>query len=141
MASETVHRSDIGAFARRFAETIQPGDIHLLIGPLGAGKTTFVREIARVLDADAMVSSPTFTIVNEYDIALRGERMPLRHVDLYRLEGVDAVHTIGLMDMLADRGVSFIEWGERLKPLVSSYIEITIDIVSDDARRFTVERH
>lgn len=86
---------------------LRAGDIVLLEGEFGAGKTTFTQGIASGLDIDAhYVNSPTFTLINEY----RGGRVPLYHIDLYRLEGKEEVASLGLEDYLEARGVTVIEW-------------------------------
>ena len=111
--SETLQSSsedETRAIAARVAATLGPGAVLLLSGDLGAGKTAFVRGLAEGLGLDAgEVTSPTFTLVHEY----RGGRLPLIHVDLYRLESAD-LDEIGLDDDLAAEGVVAVEWPERL---------------------------
>lgn len=94
----------LGAHLGRF---LQAGDLLLLEGDFGSGKTTFTQGIAEGLGIDARyVNSPTFTLINEYD----GERAHLSHIDLYRLEGDEQVATLGLDDYLSGHGVTVIEW-------------------------------
>ncbi|HEY0071684.1 MAG TPA: tRNA (adenosine(37)-N6)-threonylcarbamoyltransferase complex ATPase subunit type 1 TsaE [Chloroflexia bacterium] len=94
----------LGAHLGKF---LQPGDLLLLEGEFGSGKTTFTQGIAHGLGIDARyVNSPTFTLINEYD----GDRAHLAHIDLYRLEGDEQVATLGLDDYLAGDGVTVIEW-------------------------------
>jgi len=107
-----VTRSERGtrALARALAEDLPPGTTVLLSGDLGAGKTAFVRGLADGLGIDPdQVTSPTFTLVHEY----RGGRVPLVHVDLYRLDRAD-LDEIGLDPDLAAGGIVAIEWAERL---------------------------
>ena len=109
------------ALARTLAAKLTPGTVLLLSGDLGAGKTAFVKGIAEGLGIDARdVTSPTFTLVHEY----RGGRLPLIHVDLYRLDRAE-LDDIGLDADLADAGVVAIEWAERLvRPLRGMVIRI-----------------
>jgi tRNA threonylcarbamoyladenosine biosynthesis protein TsaE len=111
------------ALARDSAVALVPGAVLLLSGDLGAGKTAFVRGLAEGLGIDPdQVTSPTFTLVHEY----RGGRLPLVHVDLYRLDAAE-LDEIGLDSDLAGRGVVAVEWAERLtrSPHGASRIGIT----------------
>jgi tRNA threonylcarbamoyladenosine biosynthesis protein TsaE len=116
------------AVAARLAADLKPGDVLLLSGDLGAGKTAFVRGLAEGLGIDAgEVTSPTFTLVHEY----RGGRLPLIHVDLYRLDAAD-LDEIGLDQDLAAVGVTAVEWAERLsRPLPSATIVRITDLGAD----------
>jgi tRNA threonylcarbamoyladenosine biosynthesis protein TsaE len=96
------------AFARQMATQLGPGTVLALHGDLGAGKTCFVQGLAAGLDVQQPVSSPTYTLVNEY----RG-RLPLYHVDLYRLHSADAALDMGLDEYLDGAGITAIEWPER----------------------------
>jgi len=124
--SET-ETADVG---RSLARVLVPGSVVLLTGDLGAGKTAFVRGLAEglVIDPD-VVSSPTFTLVQEY----RGGRLPLYHVDLYRLQSVE-VADLGLDEFVLDGGVLAIEWPDRLPDALPSSIVVRIEHSGDDAR-------
>jgi tRNA threonylcarbamoyladenosine biosynthesis protein TsaE len=120
---------------RALAERLHAGDVVLLYGDLGAGKTAFVRGLARGLGApDEDVSSPTFTLVQEY----RGERLTLFHADLYRLSPAEAadlaLHEIG------EDGVLAIEWADRLAGPPSPTVTIRIDTLGTDRRRIAITR-
>jgi tRNA threonylcarbamoyladenosine biosynthesis protein TsaE len=123
------------AIAARLASELQAGVILLLSGDLGAGKTAFVRGLAEGLGLDGgEVTSPTFTLVHEY----RGGRLPLIHVDLYRLETAD-LDEIGLDDDLAAAGVVAVEWPERLTRAVPGAVRISIEDAGGDER--VIRRH
>lgn len=97
------------AHAAAFAETLKPGDVVALHGPLGAGKTLFCRGVARALGYEGLVNSPTYALVHEYRA-----RIPLYHMDLYRLAPGADWEEIGLEHYLDGQGVCLIEWPERL---------------------------
>jgi tRNA threonylcarbamoyladenosine biosynthesis protein TsaE len=119
------------AVAREFASTLRAGDVVLLSGTLGAGKTAFVRGLAQGLGINPDdVSSPTFTIVHEY----RGGRLSLYHADLYRLERT-ATEDIGLEEMGVKDGVLAIEWPDRLTHALPGAREVEIELVDEQTRR------
>src|SRR6478752_5025021 len=110
------------AIAARFAADLEAGDVLLLSGDLGAGKTAFVKGLAEGLGISSdEVTSPTFTLVHEY----RGGRLPLIHVDLYRLDRAD-LDEIGLDQDLADQGVIAVEWAERMSRRLPGAVTVTI---------------
>jgi tRNA threonylcarbamoyladenosine biosynthesis protein TsaE len=118
------------ALAARLAATLTPGAVLLLSGDLGAGKTAFVRGLAEGLGLDPReVTSPTFTLVHEY----RGGRLPLVHVDLYRLETAD-LDELGLDADLAAAGVVAVEWPERLGRPVPGAMRVDIADAGGDDR-------
>jgi tRNA threonylcarbamoyladenosine biosynthesis protein TsaE len=122
--------SETRAIAARFASQLKAGDVLLLSGDLGAGKTAFTRGLAEGLGIDPdEVTSPTFTLVHEY----RGGRLPLVHVDLYRLERAN-LEEIGLDEDLAAQGVIAIEWPERLSRANRDAIRVTITDRGGDRR-------
>src|SRR5713226_4230931 len=97
------------ALGRRLA----PGDVVCLAGPLGAGKTTLAQGIGRGLGVEEVVNSPTFTLVQEY-----GGRLPVYHLDVYRLSSPEEAADLALDEMLSAGGVVLIEWSERIAPLL-----------------------
>ena len=135
MASHTTHSEDeTAAIARALAADLGAGDVLLLSGNLGAGKTAFVRGLAEGLGiAPDEVSSPTFTLVHEY----RGGRLTLYHVDLYRLDRT-AAEDLGLEEMGVADGVLAIEWPDRLTHNLPRARQVTLDIIDDQTRRITV---
>ena len=135
MASHTTHsEAETAAIARALAADLKAGDVLLLSGNLGAGKTAFVRGLAEGLGLGAdEVSSPTFTLVHEY----RGGRLTLYHADLYRLNRA-ATADLGLEEMGVADGVLAIEWPDRLTHSLPAARKVTIDIVDDQTRRISV---
>ena len=130
--SELETRSIATALARDLAM----GSVLLLSGDLGAGKTAFVRGLAEGLEIDPdAVTSPTFTIVHEY----RGGRLPLIHVDLYRLDRAD-LDEIGLDQDLAATGVVAVEWSERLSRSIPGAVTVAITDQGDDKRAIEIIR-
>jgi tRNA threonylcarbamoyladenosine biosynthesis protein TsaE len=129
------------AFAAQWAQTLMPDTAILLYGDLGAGKTTFVRGLARGLGITEPVRSPTFTLTHEYTIqqppALRG--LPFFHIDLYRIETAVQLHTLGLDEVFERGGVSAIEWAERLErwgaPLPVAHLWTVRLLPTGDAER------
>jgi tRNA threonylcarbamoyladenosine biosynthesis protein TsaE len=117
---------------RRLGERLKAGDVVLLTGELGAGKTTFVRGVARGLGSDGPVASPTFQLVRVYP-----GRVQLAHVDLYRVENSDELAGLGL-DELADQGAVVVEWGDRLDAPGAALIEF--EHVGTDSRLIRVKR-
>jgi tRNA threonylcarbamoyladenosine biosynthesis protein TsaE len=130
----TQSQEETQAVARSLAAQLKPGDVVLLSGELGAGKTAFVRGLAAGLGIDSEeVSSPTFTLVHEY----RGGRLTLYHADLYRLERA-ATGELGLEEMGVADGVLAVEWPDRLTHGIAAALTVNIDIVDDTTRRITV---
>ena len=127
---------DTRAIAVKLAGDLSAGAVLLLTGDLGAGKTAFVRGLAAGLGISSdEVTSPTFTLVHEY----RGGRLPLIHVDLYRLDRAD-LDEIGLDEDLAAQGVVAIEWAERLNRALRDAIGIRIIDAGADQRTIEIQR-
>ena len=114
---------------------LQPGAVIAYRGDLGAGKTAFTRGLARGLGCGEQVTSPTYTIVNEY---LTG-RMPLFHFDMYRLRSADDLWDIGWDDYLERGGVCAVEWSENVEDAMEDAIYVTIEKTGIDSRRITIE--
>ena len=134
----TTHSADeTQALPQRLAKRLLPGDVIAYFGDLGAGKTALTRGIAQGLGVTDLVTSPTYTIVNEY---LTG-RIPLFHFDMYRLGSSDELFDIGWEDYLARGGVCAVEWSENVEDALRDAIHITIekDPLEPDTRRITIE--
>ena len=130
-AEETV------AFGRTLAELLSPPKLILLRGDLGAGKTTLVKGIAAAFDAAAEedVTSPTFTLVHEY----RGPGAHLYHIDLYRIDTLRELETLGLDDLRSDNSILLIEWGEKFPRLQrEADVEIALERKGENGRRITI---
>ena len=123
------------AVGEKLAKQLLPGAVIAYRGDLGAGKTAFTRGLARGLGYDEPVTSPTYTIVNEY----LGGRLPLFHFDMYRLRSSDDLWDIGWEDYLDRGGVCAVEWSENVADAMENAILITIEKLGEDARRITVE--
>ena len=137
VAHTTRSEQETAAIANALAEELHAGDVLLLSGNLGAGKTAFVRGLAEGLGIDPReVSSPTFTLVHEY----RGGRFALYHVDLYRLDRA-ATDDLGLDELGARDGVVAIEWPDRLTHPIEGARTIRIEIVDDATRRISIGEH
>jgi tRNA threonylcarbamoyladenosine biosynthesis protein TsaE len=122
------------AVARGLASTLKAGDVLLLSGNLGSGKTTFVRGLAEGLGLSPdEVSSPTFTLVHEY----RGGRLGLYHADLYRLDRA-ATADLGLEEMGVEDGVLAVEWPDRLTHQIPSAIAVDFQWVDESTRRIII---
>lgn len=130
----TASPEETEALGKRFAETLLPGDVIAFYGDLGAGKTAFTRGIADGLGISDRVTSPTYTIVNEY---LSG-RLPLFHFDLYRLSSSDDLFDIGWEDYLERGGVCAVEWSERAPDALEQAIRVDIRRIDDQKRRITI---
>ena len=117
------------------AKSLQPGTILAYRGDLGAGKTAFTRGLARGLGCKETVTSPTYTIVNEY----LGGRLPLFHFDMYRLASSDDLWDIGWEDYLDREGVCAVEWSENVQVAMENAVTVTIEKLGENTRRITIE--
>ena len=117
------------------AQLLTPGDLIAYRGDLGAGKTAFTRGLAKGLGCRETVTSPTYTIVNEY---LSG-RLPLFHFDMYRLASSDDLWSIGWEDYLDRGGVCAVEWSENVDDAMEGAVWVTVETLAEDCRRITLE--
>ena len=127
--------SETEAVGEALGKVLTPGTVIAYRGDLGAGKTAFTRGLARGLGAAEPVTSPTYTIVNEY---LSG-RIPLFHFDMYRLKNSDDLFDIGWDDYLERGGVCAVEWSENVADAMENAIFVTIEKTGEGTRRITVE--
>ena len=137
MMQITTHSADeTQALGQKLASRLAPGDVIAYFGDLGAGKTAFTRGLAQGLGITDPVTSPTYTIVNEY---LSG-RIPLFHFDMYRLSSSDELFDIGWEDYLCRGGVCAVEWSENVEDALQDAIRVTIEKDADepDTRHITI---
>lgn len=126
---------------RKLAGLLNPPQFLLLSGQLGAGKTTLVKGIAQALDAAEAdeVTSPTFTLIHEYEGVRNGQPIKLYHLDVYRLESERQLETLGLEDLLTPDALVLVEWGDKFKSIRKrANGEITIVSEGGDTRKITV---
>ena len=123
------------ALGEKIGSAARKNMVFLLDGDLGAGKTTLTQGIAKGLGIRRNVTSPTFTILKIYQ-----GRMPLYHIDAYRLEGT--VQDLGFEELMEDEGLTVIEWAEYVSWLIpEEYMKVTITLLEEDSRRFVFEAH
>jgi tRNA threonylcarbamoyladenosine biosynthesis protein TsaE len=137
-ATETASAGETEALAASVAARLRPGDVVLVSGELGAGKTTFVRGAARALGVEVPVTSPTFTLARRYEDG----RLPISHLDLFRLAGLDAEEPDLLADELAGDRVAFVEWPEQAGvDLAAANVvaRVRLEHLGGDRRRVIIE--
>jgi len=142
MATYISHRpAETEQLGEQIGRTAEAGQVIGLSGDLGAGKTQFVRGLARGLGITTRVHSPTFTLVNEYS----GGRVKLYHLDLYRLETPEQVRSAGIEEFLSADGVVVIEWAERLNAqgglasLATKTMQVRIEILNESERKISYD--
>lgn len=137
----TRSEADTVELGRKLSGLLAPPQLMILRGDLGTGKTTLVKGIAQALDAAEAdeVTSPTFTLLHEYDGSLNGRPVKLFHIDVYRLDGERQLESLGLDELLTDDSVVLVEWGEKFKSIRKRATgEIVIASAGGDARKITV---
>ncbi len=125
-----------------FARVLRAGDIVLLSGTLGAGKTTFVKGVARGLGVKERVTSPTFTVVREHECHNDVGIVTLHHADVYRIESLDEVLELSLGELVEERAVALVEWGELAASVFGREVlcvHVHVDVDDDDTRHLEVD--
>ena len=131
MEYRTSSEAGTEALGEQLAAALKPGTVIAFTGDLGAGKTAFTRGLARGLGVTGRVTSPTFTIVNEYE----GGRLPLFHFDMYRLGSAEELFDIGWEDYLRRGGVCAVEWSERVAEALEGAVRVDIRRGETDGER------
>jgi tRNA threonylcarbamoyladenosine biosynthesis protein TsaE len=135
MRRDTHSPEETRAFGERLARQLAAGDVLLLHGQLGAGKSELTRGIARGLGIGGYVTSPSFTILQVHT----GGRLPLYHFDWYRLSDVEELYELSMDEYLYDAGVAVVEWPDiALEAVPEKRLEITIDVLGDTDRGITL---
>ena len=135
MTFTTHSAAETEALGERLAARLTGGEVIAYTGDLGAGKTAFTRGLARGLGITDRVTSPTFTIVNEYE----GGRLPLFHFDMYRLSSSDELYDIGWEDYLERGGVCAVEWSENVPGAMAGALTVSIEKLGDTDRKISIE--
>ncbi len=131
---QTNSPAETRALGRQLADALRPGDVLLLWGDLGAGKSEFTRGIAEGLGVTCPVTSPSFTILNVYDEG----RVPLYHFDWYRLNGVDELYEMGMDEYLGADGVAVVEWPSQCPEAIpETHLAVHLTPVGESARNVT----
>ena len=128
------NEAETEAIGARLAAVLNPGAVVAYLGDLGMGKTAFTRGLARGLGFTEAVTSPTYTIVNEYTSG----RLPLFHFDMYRLRSSEDLFDIGWEDYLDRGGVCAVEWSENVTEAMEGAVSVTIDVLGENTRRITI---
>ena len=127
---------------QRLGELLVPGDLILLLGTLGAGKTQFVRGVAKGLESPDLVTSPTFVLINEYQAGSRFQNMPIYHADLYRIADTTELESVGIEDVWQGDGVCLIEWAERAgERLPHEHLAVQFQYLSETKRVLRLAPH
>jgi tRNA threonylcarbamoyladenosine biosynthesis protein TsaE len=127
------------ALAERISERLRPGDVVVLAGEVGAGKTTFVRTAARALGVEERVTSPTYQLARGYEGRVAGRGVAVNHLDLYRLEGLEDRDVLEIDDYLDPAAITFIEWADPALGLLREPSVVRIFHETPETRRVSVE--
>lgn len=138
MEWEGLDEPALAALAEHVAGNLKPGDVVVLAGEVGTGKTTFVRAAAGALGVEERITSPTYQLARSYEGMLDGRRVPVNHLDLYRLEGVEDRDALELDDYLDPRAVTFIEWAEPALGLLEGPTVVRISHQTPTTRRISL---
>jgi tRNA threonylcarbamoyladenosine biosynthesis protein TsaE len=136
---EGLDEATLEELAARVAGYLEPGDVVVLAGEVGSGKTTFVRAAARSLGVEERVTSPTYQIARGYDGAAGGRKVTLNHLDLYRLEALEDRDALELDDYLDPEAITFVEWAEPALGLIEDPTVVLISHQTPTTRRVSLQ--
>ena len=129
------------ALGKRLSPMLGKGDVVALSGPLGAGKTCFAKGIAGGLGIGDEITSPSYAIVSEYECLIGSEKIPVYHIDAYRLEGNDDFSAIGGEEIVFGNGISIVEWSDRIPDFIPpEAYRVDIDMIEDNKRSVKIAR-
>jgi tRNA threonylcarbamoyladenosine biosynthesis protein TsaE len=135
MEWESLDEAALTDLAARIAEVLEPGDVVVLSGEVGVGKTTFVRSAAGALGVEERVTSPTYQLARGYEGFSNGDRVVVNHLDLYRIEGVPSEDVLELEDYLDPDAITFIEWAEPALGVLENPSVLRLAHLTPDTRR------
>ncbi|WP_295158952.1 tRNA (adenosine(37)-N6)-threonylcarbamoyltransferase complex ATPase subunit type 1 TsaE [uncultured Brachyspira sp.] len=136
---KNISLENIKNIAEYLKNILKNGDIVIMEGNLGFGKTTFIRILSKLMESEDIVSSPSFTLINEYDIIINGEKSILRHADLYRIESNEELDDIGFKDKIRENGITMIEWGNKfIDYFEAPYYLFEIEMQEEDNRLYRI---
>ena len=139
MKKEIINEENIEIVAEYLKSIIKNRDIIIMEGNLGFGKTTFVRILSKLLESGDIISSPSFTLINEYNIMLNGKESILRHTDLYRLNTIEELDDIGFNDKIRENGITIIEWGNKfIEYFEAPYYLLEIEMYEENNRLYRI---
>ena len=136
LSGENIKIEDMGLWGEKIASSIPSGVILLMEGEMGAGKTTLTKGIVKSLSCDDVVSSPTFSIVNQY-ITRDGES--IYHFDFYRIDDIEEAYDMGCEEYFYSGSTCLIDWPEKIEELLpESYARVDISAIDEDSRQYTI---
>ncbi|WP_295162285.1 tRNA (adenosine(37)-N6)-threonylcarbamoyltransferase complex ATPase subunit type 1 TsaE [uncultured Brachyspira sp.] len=136
---KNINEENIEIVAEYLKSIIKNRDIIIMEGNLGFGKTTFVRILSKLLESGDIISSPSFTLINEYNIMLNGKESILRHTDLYRLNTIEELDDIGFNDKIRENGITIIEWGNKfIEYFEAPYYLLEIEMYEENNRLYRI---
>jgi tRNA threonylcarbamoyladenosine biosynthesis protein TsaE len=138
MKADGLDEAALADLATRVAGVLHPGDVVVLSGEVGAGKTTFVRAAARTLGVTGRITSPTYQFARAYEGTVGGEPVTVNHLDLYRLEGIEAPDALEIDDYLGSGSVTFMEWAGPALEIVDSPTVVRLEHETQTTRRATI---
>jgi tRNA threonylcarbamoyladenosine biosynthesis protein TsaE len=139
--AKTISAHQTQKVAQKFALTLEVGDIIALFGDLGAGKTVFVKGLARGLSIKKRILSPSFVFIRSYPIDFKNKKLTFHHIDLYRGYKIKDFENLGLDEIFSSDSIIAIEWADRIKnSLPKNRIDVLIEVIDEKTRRIKIDR-